>query len=279
MKILVTGATGKIGSRLVPRLLQRGHHVHILVRDEKKVEPLKNLGAEPVIGDLLQSTTLPDAVQNMDAVVHLAAFFRGATDEQAKAVNLDGTLALGHAAVEARAQRFVFASTNLVYGQGYTRPALEDDPVQPMHTYPATKAAAEQALRELAEQHGLALCILRFAFVYGENDPHILETLPRLLNWHPAKRLHMVHHADIAQALLRVIAAQGVSGIYNVADDAPISLSELRSLYRQPEPSDADNLRLEHPWEGIVNTLRIRDELGFRPLYPSFYVARDAGTL
>ena len=98
-------------------------------------------------------------------------------------------------------------------------------------------------------------------------------------DWHPAKRLHMVHHADVAQALLRVISAKGIGEIYNVADDAPITISELRSFYKHPEPSNADDLQLLHPWEGIVNTLRIRDELGFRPLYPSFYVAREAGTL
>ena len=118
MKILVTGATGKIGSRFVPRLLQRGHNVRILARDEKKAELLKQLGAEIVVGDLLHPPTLPNAVQNMDAVIHLGAFFRGATDEQAKAVNLDGTLALAHAALKAGIQHFVFASTNLVYGQG-----------------------------------------------------------------------------------------------------------------------------------------------------------------
>src|SRR6266540_4507796 len=152
MKILVTGATGKIGNRFVPRLLQHHHDVRILVRDENKVERLKNLGAEVVIGDLLQRTTLPNALQNVDTVIHLAAFFRGATDEQAKAVNFDGALALAHAALDAGAQRFVFASTNLVYGQGPNRPALEDDPAQPTLAYPATKIAAEQALRELAEE-------------------------------------------------------------------------------------------------------------------------------
>ena len=279
MKILVTGATGKIGSRVVPRLLQHDHAVHILVRDEKKVERLKNLGAEVEIGDLLQPTTLPNAVQNMDVVIHLAAFFRGATEEQAKAVNLDGTLALANAALKAGVQRIIFASTSFVYGKGDNKPALEVDRVQSTLAYPASKVAAEHALQELAEESGFDICILRFAFVYGENDPHIARISPRLENWHPAKRLHMIHHADIAQALLHAISAKEAKGIYNVADDAPISISELRSFYKQPELSNADNLQLVHPWESIVNTLKIRDELGYRPLYPSFYVAREAGTL
>ena len=106
------------------------------------------------------------------------------------------------------------------------------------------------------------------------------EALPLLGQWHPAKRLHMVHHADVAQALLRAAAAAGIDGqIYNVADDAPISLAELRRLNGLPEEASDADATFKNPWELIVDTLRIRDELGFRPIYPSYYAARDAGTL
>jgi nucleoside-diphosphate-sugar epimerase len=278
MKILVTGATGKVGSRFVPRLLQLGHSVYILIRDNKKAELLKNLGAEVVIGDLSQPSSLPNAVENKDAVVHLAAFFRGATDQQAKEVNLDGAVAIANAALKAKVKRFVFASTSNIYGQGHDRPASENDPVQPIHAYPATKLAAEKALQELCAQQKMELSIFRLAFVYGESDPHIPETFPYLSQWHPAKRLHMVHHADVGQALLRGLTGN-VTGVFNVADDAPITIGELRRFYHQSDPSDIDDSKLVNPWEGILSTLRIRDLLGFRPIYPSFYSARDAGVL
>jgi nucleoside-diphosphate-sugar epimerase len=90
----------------------------------------------------------------------------------------------------------------------------------------------------------------------------------------------MVHHADVSQALLRAIATPGIDGqIYNVADDAPMSLAELRRLNGLPEDASNADASFQNPWELILDTLRIRDELGFRPIYPSYYAARDAGTL
>lgn len=82
MKILVTGATGKVGSRLVPRLLAKGYNVSILVRDAIKASGLADLGAKVIKGDLYNPATLPNAVTGMDAVIHLAALFRTFTDNE-----------------------------------------------------------------------------------------------------------------------------------------------------------------------------------------------------
>ena len=76
MKILVTGATDKVGSRFVPRMLANGYDVSILVRDAAKASALAALGATVIVGDLYNTDTLPAAVAGIDAVVHLAALFR-----------------------------------------------------------------------------------------------------------------------------------------------------------------------------------------------------------
>ena len=115
MKILVTGATGKVGSRLVKRLAQRGDHVRALVRDRTRADQLDSR-IELVVGDLLDPSSLTAAVHGVDAVVHCAAFFRGATPEQAHAVNDLGTQHLANAARAASVKRFVFTSTGTVYG-------------------------------------------------------------------------------------------------------------------------------------------------------------------
>jgi nucleoside-diphosphate-sugar epimerase len=122
--------------------------------------------------------------------------------------------------------------------------------------------------------------ILRLAFVYGEGDPHIAE-LPQLLKgWNPAKRLHMVHHAGAGQALLRATYTSGIDGrIYNIADDGPITAEELMRLSRQPDLPEGNSSLQYDPWEMVVDTSRAREELGFRPIYPSFYSASDAGAL
>src|ERR1700761_983815 len=115
MKILVTGATGKVGSRLVPRLLAKGHDVRILVRDAARASALIELGASPVTGDLYSPDTLPPAVADTDAVIHLAALFRTFTDNEGIVkTNHAGSVALGDAAVVAGVKRFIFVSTSNV---------------------------------------------------------------------------------------------------------------------------------------------------------------------
>lgn len=294
MRILVTGATGRVGSRLVPRLLQRGDAVRILVRNPEQGALLVRQGAllpqrgalppqtlSVAVGDLLRPETLAEAVAGIDAAVHLAAFFRGATPEEARTVNEDGTLNLAEAAMAAGVPRFVFTSTNLIYGPGRGRPATEADLPQPGGAYPVSKVAAERALLDLHRTRGLGLRILRLAFVYGDGDPHLTEGVQLWLrNWHPQKRLQLVHHADVARAVFLALDAPGIDGrIYNVADDEPATAAAIMQLMGQPVAADAADRPLDDPWEGIVSTARIQAELGFRPLYPTVHAAAAAGVL
>src|SRR6202012_5511837 len=116
MKILVTGATGKVGSRLVPRLLAKGYDIRVLVRDAAKAQALLELGAKAVIGDLYSADTLPPATEGMDAVIHLAALFRTFTDNEGIIkTNHAGTVALANASIEAGGKRFIFVSTCNLY--------------------------------------------------------------------------------------------------------------------------------------------------------------------
>lgn len=276
MRLLVTGATGRIGSRLVPRLLRHGDMVRILIRNKKQAEPLQKLGTEVVVGDLLQPDTLEQVVTGIDAVVHLAAFFRGATPEQAQAVNHGGTLALAQAAIDARTSKFIYISTNLVYGPGRGRPTREEDAPRPPseRAYPVSKWGAERALSELYHNRNTALSILRLAFVYGEGDPHLTEAINLTRTWSPTKRMHMVHHADVDQAIMLAVSKTEADGkLYNVADDEPVPISEIRQLNGLTDVDEENNLVPDDPWEGIVDTTRIKIELGFRPIYPSLSTA------
>ncbi|OAS19332.1 NAD-dependent epimerase/dehydratase family protein [Paenibacillus oryzisoli] len=282
MNIFVTGATGKVGSRFVPRLLQRGHNVSVLVRDAAKAGMLKQQGANVIEGDLLQPESLSSVLRGKDVVVHLAAQFRGVDESTARKSNIDASISLAEAACKANVPRFVFASTNLVYGTGNASgPSRENDPLQPSHPYPQTKKIAEEALCKLHREKGLGLRIVRLAFVYGEGDPHIIEFVPIMRKWHGAKRLHMIHHADASQALLLAATTHGIDGgIYNAADDSPITVAELFRVHHQSERLEAEDEQQHFkPWDMIVDTTRIRDELNYRPIYPSFYTARDAGVL
>lgn len=280
MNILVTGATGRIGSRLVPRLLQRGDSVRVLVRHPEYAQSLKELGAQIILGDLLDSETITHAVAETDTIIHLAAFFRGATPEEAQAVNLKGTVDLAEAALRANVSRFIFSSTNLVYGPGHGEVFHETDPLLAVAPYPKTKAAAESALLELHRSHGLDLRILRLAFVYGESDPHLSEGLQWFRQWNPIQKIHLLHHADVAQALMLAVDSQGIDGqIYNVADDEPVTAAEIMQLHGETLAKDGASRKLDAAWAQIVDTGKIRNDLGFRAIYPSLHSAFNAGAL
>jgi nucleoside-diphosphate-sugar epimerase len=286
MKILVTGATGKVGSRFVSHILAKQYDVRILVRDAGKASALAELGAEVVIGNLNDPDTLPAAVKGIDAVIHIAAFFRSFTDNEGIIkTNHAGTVALANAAIAAGVKRFIFTSTSNVYSSDNRRPSKEDDVVDinDPRAYSSSKIAAENELISLHKNKGFDVRILRLAFVYGDKDPHIEEIIPVMKKWkrHSGYRMHMVHHVDVAQALMLLLHTEGLNGeIFNVADDAPISLYELvDSFGLAGDTFDPVEGPLVNPFEGIMDISKLRNRTGFRPLVPSYYVARDLDIL
>src|ERR1700727_3041238 len=157
MTILVTGGTGLVGSRLLRRFADAGVDCRALVRPGKGVPA----GSTPVEGDLLGTGTLKQAVEGVSAIVHLAAVFRTQNEDDIWRANLDGTKNLIAAAKAYVPQaRLVMASTGLVYDADASRPGLEDDATHPRLAYPASKIAAESAIRN----SGLHWSILRLGF-------------------------------------------------------------------------------------------------------------------
>ncbi|HVV86304.1 MAG TPA: NAD-dependent epimerase/dehydratase family protein [Kofleriaceae bacterium] len=276
MKILVTGATGKVGSRLVRRLAARGDHVRALVRDRGRAEAqLADARIELAAGDLLDEASLAAAVGGVDAVVHCAAFFRGATEEQAHAVNDRGTRHLAHAARAAGVTRFLFTSTGLVYGPAMGgRLADEDSPCAPEAPYPVSKLAAERFLLGL---DGLDVRILRLPFVYGDGDRHVAEAVPMMRHFPPTLRMSIAHHVDVAQAVARVVdAASPPHRIYNLTDDEAPDVSTLFASVGEPPPDGTDLVRAA-TFDSVLDGRRLRADLGFAPVYPRLADAVAAG--
>ena len=274
MRILVTGATGKVGSRLARRLARRGDHVRALVRDRARATDLGSI--ELVEGDLLDAGSLAAAVRDVDAVVHCAAFFRGATAEQAHAVNDLGTQQLATAARAAAVRRFLFTSTGLVYGATGGRLAREDDPCAPTAAYPVSKLAAERYLLAL---DGLDVRVLRLPFVYGDGDPHIEEAVPMMRGYPAQQRMSIAHHVDVAQAVACVLDARSPAHrIYNVTDDEAPDIATLFASVGEPPP-DGSAAERARQFDAVLDGRRLREELGFTPLYRRLADAVAAGAL
>ncbi|UMB70990.1 NAD-dependent epimerase/dehydratase family protein [Mycobacterium paraterrae] len=286
MTTLITGATGKVGSRFARRMHAAGEPVRLLVRNSAAPIPA---GVDIAVADLRDETGVRGALSGVTAIVHVASAFRAFSAEEMAATDIAGTDGLANAALDAGITRFVYTSTNQVYdGCDYGRPATEDDPVgTDLHPYPAAKVEVENRLRSLHHQRGLDLRIVRLPFVYGEGDPHIADAAWMLANRPSHQRLPTAHHADVSQALLRALRAEGVAGrTYNVCDDAPMTLYEIYQLHNLGLPEQAgtadqpaSNFADPSPWQHTVSTARIRRELGFRPLYPTVTGAAEAGVL
>lgn len=291
--ILVTGATGQVGKRLVPRLLswrEPGDEIRVLVRTEQAAEHFTALGARAVVGDLLEAADRKQALDGVSLVVNAAATFRGpnVTQDEMFAVNRDAAVALAKDSSRAGVRRFIQVSTNLVYGPGIGRPVREDDELRAVVTpeqraYPASKREAEERLRELSEETGLDIVTLRLAFVYGDNDPHIENILPRYATAAANQPMAMVHHADVAQGVhraLTVLPSELHYRAYNICGDGVSTVYELHELAgRSMDLSAAEGRTVADPWHGVPDTTRAYRELGFRPIYPSARTAWREGAL
>lgn len=265
MTILITGGTGLVGTRLLRRLVEAGIDCRALVRPGKELPE----GVTAVPGDLLDQDTLAAAVDGVTAVIHLAAVLRTPDPAQIHQVNVDGTANLIQALkTHAPTARLIMASTNLVYDSDLPRPAREEDATNPQNPYPASKVIAEQLLRE----SGLVWSILRFAFVYGDDDGH-LQAAPGLLGswgWHPAAKMSLIHHRDIAEAMRLALTGSFDGRTVNLADDAPSTVYEIARVVGAPYRESVEPLA--NPWNGHVDGSLAR-RLGFVPSVRSLHQA------
>lgn len=271
MTILVTGATGLVGARLLPRIVEARLACRALMRRKADLPA----GVTAVIGDLLDPQSLAGAVEGVSAIIHLAAVFRTTDTDLIWKSNLEGTRNL-IAAAKARAPdaRFIMASTTNVYDVDSARPSREDDVADPKQAYPASKLEAENELR----RSGLNWSIQRFGFVYGDKDRH-LESLPKhmaTLKWHPAQRMSMIHHKDIANAMLVALTGAMDGRIVNIVDEAPTSIYELVELTGGTMKPSSEPLR--NPWRLCADGTLARS-MGFKPTVRTIYQAAHEGLL
>jgi nucleoside-diphosphate-sugar epimerase len=181
--ILVTGATGFIGTRLAQRLVSAGECVRCLARSSSDTSALERLEVEIAIGELRDPGSIIRAATGCNAVFHCAALVSDwATTAEIEQINVAGTRHVLEAAVDAGVQRVIHFSTTDVYGYpGAARIDETYDSGRFANWYAHTKRGAEAEVRRIARDHGLAAVILRPATIYGPGSREVIVEIARAL--------------------------------------------------------------------------------------------------
>lgn len=286
--ILVIGGAGYIGSALLGKLLAKGHHVRLLDLMVFGDEPISHLlhhkNLEVMHGDFRHVESVVEAMQGMDAVIHLGAIVGDpacSLDENLTIdVNLTATRMIGELAKAHGVRRFIFASTCSVYG-ACDEILDERSFVRPISLYGQTKLASEQILFKMATDQ-FKPTIVRFATIYGLSGRTRFDLVVNLLTakaklegkitvnggaqWRP-----FVHVDDAAAAVARIVEAplQIVAGeIFNVgSNEQNYTISQIGELVHEQVVSaelivnETDTDRRNYR----VNFNKIRNHLGFDP--------------
>lgn len=239
MTVLVTGATGFIGSHLVAHLVARGDAVRALVSPAGDATHLKSCGVAVARGDVRDAHAVERAVDGCDVVYHLAAHRsrNRAPEELIRAVNVDGTENLARAALRSGVGRLVCCSGARVYGVVRNTAITEDTPLHPDSPYARSRILAERVVSSLHEHEGLPGVIVRMGPVLGPGARSWLPVFRGLamnrfrLSGRGDNHQHPADVADIVDGLVRCGTIPGVEGqVYLLAGGQAIRLRHLLEL-------------------------------------------------
>jgi len=247
MRIVIFGGGGFIGSTIADRLLLDGHELRIFERP--RVEPYRkfreNERIEWITGDLLSIHDVTDAIDGVDAVLHLVSTTlpKSSNEDPIYDVqtNLVATLQMLNAMVAHNVLRIVFISSGgTVYGPPLYLPIDENHPTNPLVSYGITKLTIEKYLKMFEFMHGIKTITLRVANPYGERQRietaqgavgvfihHALKGIPIDIWGDGSVTRDYLHVSDVAEAFVRALGYSGEKHCFNISSGAGISLNEL----------------------------------------------------
>lgn len=302
MKVFLAGGSGLVGSRLIPRLVERGHEVVATTTKPKRVVGVEAAGARAVVVDLLDCNAVADAVRNAepDVVVHQATVLSGplslrrfdesfALTNRLRTEGLDNLLA---AAAAVDAPRFVAQSyTGWPNARDGARVKTEADPLDPDSPAPESLAAIRTLEAAVTGSERVSGVVLRYGSFYGPGTTlgvggELTELIRRRklpLVGSGAGVWSFVHIDDAASATVAVIEGRA-RGVYNVVDDDPAPVAEwlpylARALHAKPPrhiPVWLARMMIGEQGVAMMTEMRgssnekAKAELGWRPAWPSW---------
>ncbi|MBD3280644.1 NAD-dependent epimerase/dehydratase family protein [Candidatus Dojkabacteria bacterium] len=245
MRILITGATGRVGRKLVRKLFEK-HEVVITSSQENPFTNLKNILY--IKADL----TIVQEVENLlkevkpEVVIHLAGVMGQVCEDYhklAEKVNVEATKMLGSFAIQCGVKKFIFSSSAAVYPRNSIDPLHEKD-VGPYSYYGKSKLKAEKELEEIASKGSMQVIVLRLFNIYGESFQDSLVT--KLQNsqkesnpiplYNPERFIRdYIHIDDVVRAfeLALFYDLEKQFSVFNIGSGLGLSTSNLLSLFRK----------------------------------------------
>jgi nucleoside-diphosphate-sugar epimerase len=231
--VLVTGASGFIGSRLLPVLRDDGHVVRALVRDPGRARSLE--GIEWFEGDLLDPASLEGIERGIDVVVHCASLLGkwGTPEAELHALNVDAAVELLRRFEGGGLRRYIHLSAGGVTGPVPGRSVDERYACKPATGYERTKYEAELAVLRLARELAIPLSVVRPTFTYGPGDPHKLALFRAVQRGRYAfigggrSVNHPAYIDDVLHGILLAIERAEDGEVYIVGGERPVTKKEL----------------------------------------------------
>ena len=237
--VLVTGATGFVGGRLVAALVAGGHRVRALTRRSSGLEALERHGVEVVRGDLADPVSLVRAAEGVSLVFHAAGRVSDWGPREAfLAANVEGTRHLVAACREAGVARLVHLGSLTVLGLPRDgRVVSEETPPEPPARgdfYTESKLAGERIVREAHGRGGLATTVVRPGAIWGPGDPNVVPRIVRLLSRGAMpyvgggrNLVGLLHVENLVHGLLLAADAPAAAGqLYHLTDGEEITARE-----------------------------------------------------
>ena len=219
MKVLVTGASGFLGSHIAEQLRADGQNVRVLVRKTSNRRFLVGFPYEEAVGDVTEPASLASAVSGVDAVIHAAGLVKARSEDEFEAINTLGTANLLAAVAKAapHLQRFVYISS--LAAQGPSPDGLPRSMAalpNPITAYGRTKLAGEEKVRGSPISHRSV--ILRMPVIYGPRDQALaplfrlarFRLAPLLMGGH--NRISLIYVEDAARAAAQAATAKADIG-------------------------------------------------------------------
>lgn len=238
MRILVAGATGVLGRRMVQQFLKKNHAVVGLARNEKGKQTIESLGGEAVVGNIFDADSIASEVKQADVVIHAATAIPAKVSSNAgdwamnDRLRREGTRALTEAAALVGARTYIQQSVVWVARPSDDSFFDENTKVEQPGEFYRSAFDGEQIAREAGERYGFKTAVLRCGGFYAPDATHTRLFAEGLLK----RRLPLIGsgeavsanlHADDAASAYVAAAEAGKHGLWHVTDDEPMTIKEM----------------------------------------------------